>query len=110
MKFRAQFNPIDPSPGETNNDPSMTVPDQSLTIREIFKNHTRGIPFHGNLGEPMYYGDLELPSMTDLTDIDAARNNTAALMDVYSEVEKNVRKKHTEQPVQDKKNQLEIPE
>jgi hypothetical protein len=55
------------SKGEINNSPSLTVPDQTLTIRELLQRHTRGLPMPSHkLGEPMYNEDFELPDMKTL--------------------------------------------
>jgi hypothetical protein len=90
MKFNRQFDPSrEPSEGVSNNKPSLTIPDQSLTVREIFMNHTRGIPFTSGVGQDMYYGEdgpmLEHPD--DITELQDAQEKTAELMDVYQDIQ-----------------------
>lgn len=41
---------------EVNDLPSMTVPDQSMTVREMIDRHVRGIPFEAGK-VPVYNGD-----------------------------------------------------
>jgi len=44
------INPLDFDPGyfgEFNNSPSLTVPDQTLSIREILDRYARGLPTEG---------------------------------------------------------------
>jgi hypothetical protein len=50
--------------------PSMTVPDQSLSIKEILSRFTSGRPLP-SLGTPEYFGDMMVPDLKkmDLTEI-----------------------------------------
>lgn len=60
--------------GEINDEPSMAVPNQSLTVREILARHTRGLPVTGNINS--YYDenedDIYMPDIKtlDLSEID----------------------------------------
>lgn len=68
--IRRQFDPNrSPSKGEINTLPSDTVPDQSLTIKQLLLNHTRGI--HSDVADlgGEYFEDEEIPIYTDLNDI-----------------------------------------
>lgn len=60
MRFRTQFsevpNPVDLS--EFNDEPSMTVPDQAMSIQEIMHRHVRGLPVPKN--SKMFYGGDKL--------------------------------------------------
>nr|WAE43927.1 MAG: hypothetical protein [Microviridae sp.] len=40
---------------------SLTIPDQSMTIREMIRRHLSGIPIQGNARQPIYNGDTYLP-------------------------------------------------
>jgi hypothetical protein len=54
---------------EQNSLPSMTIPDQSMTVREIMDRFTRGLPL--NAGKvPIYEGEEYTPDITkmDLAD------------------------------------------
>lgn len=57
-----------PPPGEENNEPDMTVPDQTLSIKQILERHTRGQevpvlqPFYSNTENWNEY----LPDITKL--------------------------------------------
>lgn len=59
--------------GEINRLPSLTVPDQSLSVSDILRNHTRGIPYSQR--EPQWFGEQEIPdpNTMDLAEIDAWR-------------------------------------
>jgi hypothetical protein len=45
----------------------------SLTIRELVRNHTRGISVEINQPEPIFF-DEEIPRIQDMTDLDALRD------------------------------------
>lgn len=42
-------------PGEVNNEPSVTIPEQTMSLKEILARHARGLPTTGR--EPIYHGD-----------------------------------------------------
>lgn len=63
--------------GETNNSPSLTVPDLTLTIKQLLHNHSRGISSDVTHNEPMYF-DTEIPIIDDITDLDAFRQDLKA--------------------------------
>lgn len=46
-----------PYPGKKITQVSQTVPDQSMSIREILQRHARGLPLGGNPNPPVYYGE-----------------------------------------------------
>lgn len=56
---------------EMNNLPSMTVPDQSLTIREIMRRFASGLPIDGEK-VPMYDEENEENDLPDLSRMDLA--------------------------------------
>lgn len=67
----------------------MTVPDMSLTIRELVYNHTRGIGVDIHQPIPQYF-DMEIPRINDLTDLDAFRDDVnAKRYQTTKEVEKD---------------------
>jgi len=76
-RIRKQFQDPYYMPGETNNSPSLTVPDQTLGIKELLLNHTRGISSNVKMYEGQYF-DTEIPIIDDLTDLDAFREDIKA--------------------------------
>lgn len=53
------------NPGEVNTLPSQTIPDQSMSLRELLDRHARGLPLLGR--EPIYHGeDMEMPNLATL--------------------------------------------
>jgi hypothetical protein len=93
--FRTQFDPnYAPSTGEINLEPSQTVPDQSLSIRTLLLNHSRGIPLDVNHNEGQYF-EHEIPQINDITDLfDNRRNlhNQKAELDEVVKSEINAKK------------------
>lgn len=64
-----------PYRGEINRLPSLTIPDQAMSMQEILDRQSRGIPMVGEKF-PIYYGeDEELPDFRhmDLADLQAHR-------------------------------------
>lgn len=58
-----------PSLGEINNQPSCTIPDMTLTILELLKNHTRG-EYSDVAHNEGIYSETEIPVFDDMTDRD----------------------------------------
>jgi hypothetical protein len=73
--LKSQFNPnykgvyFDNTPGK-----KITQPDQSLTIEELLRNHTRGIGVDQHYRNGEFFEDVEIPRFTDLTDIENHKN------------------------------------
>lgn len=70
-KWKSSFDHI-PSKGQTFTMISETVPDQSLTIREIMNRYAKGLPLGGHdLNEAIYDEESEgvNPNTLDLVDI-----------------------------------------
>lgn len=59
-----------PKDHEVNNEPSRTVPNQSMTILEMVKRHQQGLPIEGSKGIPLYSGEELIPDLSgmDLAD------------------------------------------
>lgn len=77
-KIIKQFQNTPPTfKGETNTMPSMTVPDMTLTVKQLLHNHSRGIHSDVSHNEPMYF-DHEIPIIDDITDLVAFRNDIKA--------------------------------
>lgn len=62
------------SRGEVNEEPSMTEPDQNLSIPELLAQHTRGIPVINNRHREGIYSETEIPVIQDLNDYHEHRN------------------------------------
>lgn len=51
--------------GTVNTLPSQTIPDQTMSLKEIIERHTRGLPTLGK--EPIYHGeDIEIPNFATM--------------------------------------------
>lgn len=60
--------------------PSKTVPDQTMSLRELLERYSRGIPLTSG-GEPIYHGDeIEMPDIKkmDLSEIADLRERVTA--------------------------------
>lgn len=83
-RFSYQFDPnYKGTPGQAFTDPSLTVPDQSITIKELLERHTRGLPIDQKNYEHVY--GVDVPEINDLTDLDNMRDE---LMQKKLELEK----------------------
>lgn len=63
-----------PSKGETNNKPSCTIPDETLTIKQLLDNHTRGQLDHSIMRDGQYF-ETPIPTILDPTDLTEHREN-----------------------------------
>lgn len=55
----------EPSVGEINNQPSMTVPDQALSLKEILRRYASGQPLDG-MREGWFDDENDLPDLNTL--------------------------------------------
>lgn len=78
-----------PFVGETNNLPSKTVPDQSMTIREIINRTRKGLPVTG-VRVPVY-NETEDGVMPDLRNMDISEIHELKMR--IRQTEKDIRKK-----------------
>lgn len=68
-RFRVQFDfDYTPVKGKTMSDEIKTIPDMTLTVRQLIQNHTRGIDGVVKEQQPIYF-DMEIPTIKDLTDV-----------------------------------------
>lgn len=67
MKFKNAYNNLDHGDGyEINTLPTLTVPDQSMTINELLKRFSSGLSYDGQK-VPIYNGDeFDMPDMAHL--------------------------------------------
>lgn len=80
--------------GEINDQPSQTIPDQTMSLKEIIERHTRGLPALGR--EPIYHGDdIEIPNFStmDLAEQQEMREN---LHDYVEEQQEKLRVLYSE--------------
>lgn len=92
-RFKTQWNAHlfrDIEHGEINNLPSMTIPDEALTVTEILERHTRGIPFQAGR-VPIYDGDEPKP---DLKKMDISEIHD--MIKANNEVIQDIKEKHNE--------------
>lgn len=74
--------------GEINSSPSLTVPDQGLTIHDLYRNHSRGL--HSSVSERTpYYFEHEIPNFYDINDRIEYRDNLKQQYDELTEVIKD---------------------
>lgn len=68
-KIRVQFDiDVPVYKGFKDEGTSMTVPDQSITVRQLLENHTRGVGNDVKIHQPLYF-ETELPVLRDITDV-----------------------------------------
>lgn len=66
MKFRTQFNPdYKGTPSKVNDNISQTVPDQSISLADLLKHHSRGQMVRVPYRQGDYF-DTEIPIIDDL--------------------------------------------
>jgi len=107
FKIRKQFNDYN-FKGEINSLPSQTVPDLTLTVKQLLTNHSRGIQSDVSYNEPMYF-DTEIPIIDDITDLDAFRQDIKAREKALSlkiKEENEQRKAEQQKKFEDSKNAL----
>lgn len=74
MKFRHQFSNPPVYTGKEMSQEKVTTPDQTLTIRQIMTNHTRGVGVDNIVGQGEYF-DTEIPIFEDLSDVMDYKNS-----------------------------------
>lgn len=102
--------------GEVNDEPSMTVPDQTLSMREIVDRYTRGLPIDAAIYDAYDDGDdfLPDPKTLDLAEREALAADYKAEIKRVSEASKRKSKAGKEalqasQPVNEKPTALDPP-
>lgn len=55
---------------EENNKPSLTIPDQTLTIRQIIDRYTRGLPISTSMQNPIFQEDEVFNDVPDVNRLD----------------------------------------
>lgn len=80
MKFKNHYNSHEfPVDHEINSLPSLTVPDQSMSMQTILERYARGLPLDDRQRVPFYDGDEYVPDLKrlDLAQIEDLRNDAA---------------------------------
>ena len=90
--FYTQFSNTPNYKGKKMSDELHTLPDQTLTIRNLLDNHTRGIPLGVNTRVGEYF-DTEIPRFDDLTDMLEYKRQ---LMEKNKELNKLIREEKKE--------------
>lgn len=90
---------------EINTQPSMTIPDMTMPLKELLDRFARGLPLEGKIqGEAQYHGDDMPPDLKrmDLTEIDELKQQVAEqILQQKRDLEEQMEK-------QNAKNQLEM--
>lgn len=79
---------------EKNNQPSKTVPNQSMTITEMVARYRKGLPIYGSSKTPIYSGESTLRDLTtmDLVDRQAYIDSVADhLVEVRARLDQNAK-------------------
>lgn len=93
MKFRHQFSPkYVGSKGKKLDDTLITVPDLSLSVKELLQRHSRGLGL-GTVEMKGEYFDEIIPNIQDLTD---AHERREALRKRFQEVDEKIRDEKNE--------------
>ena len=90
--FYTQFTNTPNYKGKKMSEELHTLPDQTLTIRNLLDNHTRGIPLGVNTRVGEYF-DTEIPRFDDLTDMIEYKQQ---LMEKNKEINKLIREEKKE--------------
>lgn len=94
MKFKTPYNAKEfPKKGEVNNMPSETLPEQSMTISEIYNRYARGLPLESKV--PIYQGEEQ--EFPDLQHLDLAEREEIILQHKQELEEIKQRQKKAEQ-------------
>lgn len=73
-RFKTQFNPkYKGDPGRIMDSKSDTVPNDCISLQDLLKNHTRGIPLQVASKMPLYFENVVHHQITDLNDIKELR-------------------------------------
>lgn len=98
MNYRTQFmQDYKGFPGLSLDPISSTVPDMSLTIRQLLENHSRGMSLDVAAREGEYFEDEPIPVFTDLTDMMEYRDDLdRRAKEVETRIEAEIKAKESE--------------
>lgn len=108
MKVRTQFNSHEfPKNHEINNSPTMTIPDQTMSMRELVQRYTRGLPLDQKT--PVYVTDEE--NIDDLDMVDFKRLDLSERQEIRekyaNELEEIQNRQKQQKPKKQPKNEPE---
>lgn len=106
QKKRDLFNPP-PRTLEKNSGVSQTVPDQSLSIKQIMERHSRGIPI--DVKTPQYHSEDELETIDGrrINDLAEAQEEMEIVSERIREAEKQRKEKQREESARKEQEQRE---
>lgn len=91
MKFKNIIN-YKPSEGKKFTMPSLTVPDDTMSIRELLSRHANGLPLSN--GQPVFYADEDSlginPKTLDLTEWDDLKKAKDESIKEYKKYQKKL--------------------
>ena len=84
-----------PPTGQVFTQPSKTIPDHTMTIRELADRFARGLPLNGTASTPVYLGDTDVPNTAhmDLADKEDYLNE---IRDKYNDLVKKEQAKEAQ--------------
>lgn len=100
MNFKTPYNAT-PAKGERNTQPSMTIPDQTLSVKQILDRYAKGLPLGGQK-VPIYEADenstfddyMPDPKTLDISERhEMAQDAKKELRDIKSKLNKKAREK-----------------
>lgn len=108
--IRRQFDPgYKGTPGIANDEPSMTMPDQHMSIHTLLRNHTRGLG-NDQHREGYYSEEIEVPRFTDILEAREYAEELKAKKDAVeaeiAELERERKKKAEEEAEAKKRAQI----
>ena len=83
-----------PSPGVINDQVSMTIPDETMSIREILHRHVRGLPMDGKDPKTAIWDDQSNginPKTLDLTEIQEYKEKVQKSYERISKKQANIK-------------------
>lgn len=90
-RYRIQFDfGYKGTPGKKVKEGSDTIPDLSLTIRQLLENHTRGMDGNVQVRKPIYL-DTPVPNIQDITEVMAYRDKLNEMIEKTNEFIKKER-------------------
>lgn len=102
-KFKTQYNAhLFPKNYEENNLPSATIPDQSLSVKDILQRYANGLPL-GGAKVPVYNGEDYIPDLDRLDLAERAaliESNAQRILEMQKDLQRrrNPKPKPVEQP------------
>lgn len=88
-----------------NSQPSMTIPDQTMSMREILTRYAQGMPIAGNIKTPIYEGSDYLPDPRTL-DLSERQELAERYELELSEIKTKATRKKTSKPATEEVNPI----